>query len=217
MHHGIFPPVSGNAIGMGCGRPSWLCADEPVCPCTRCMSEAVQWPSSVKPSSAGEKRAGPGGHCLHTRRHALLSCDECNRYKRSPCHFKWIRLPFNIEENWQKPPCHCWCKQGTGHCHYRNIQVKDTAAVWCDQRPWPIQNMKHAHSFRRDWAETFLSRSVVPPPLLVTQKSMSELWRIIIDERQGHSAVQKREASEASSTNPRLHSSVPIDLSGLYF
>lgn len=37
---------------------------------------------------------------------------------------------------------------------------------------------------------------------------MSELWRIIIDERQGHNAVEKREATEASSTNPRLHSRV---------
>lgn len=70
--------------------------------------------------------------------------------------------------------------------------------------------------------KTFRSRSVAfPPPLrplVVTQKSMRELWRIIIDESQGHYAVLKREASEVSSTNPPSSlSSVPIDLSGLYF
>lgn len=79
---------------------------------------------------------------------------------------------------------------------------------------------KFQHLVWMDLAETICSRSVVFSPSVVTQKSMSELWRIIIDESQGHYAGLRREASEASSTNspsPSSLSSVPIDLSGLYF
>lgn len=51
--------------------------------------------------------------------------------------------------------------------------------------------MKNAHSFRSDWAKT-IHYSAVLQPSVVAQKTMSELLRIIIDERLGHSAVKKK-------------------------
>lgn len=56
--------------------------------------------------------------------------------------------------------------------------------------------------FGKSWIYLRASRSVVFSPLVVTHKSMSELWRIIIDESQGHYAGPRREASELRLLSP---------------
>lgn len=70
--------------------------------------------------------------------------------------------------------------------------------------------MKNAHSFRSYWAETFYSRCVLPLKLVVTQKSMSELWRINIDERQGHSEVQKKRKVSAGIGAEKQAAPTPV-------
>lgn len=132
-----------------------------------------------------------------------------------------------MEENWRKPPVIVginkkWVAVITEIFKSRIELVKKEEKMFRalsngldEAEMWGIH-------LGRDWAENVLFKvCCLPPPprpLVVTQKSMRELWRIIIDESQGHYAVLKREASEVSGTNPPSSlSSVPIDLSGLYF
>lgn len=228
MHHGIFPPWAEMQL-------EWDAAVR--CDCVQMNLSALAPGAWVRPCDAHclrwlsvQKRRGQvrGAHSPHKVAH-LLSCDKCNQCRRSPRYFKWIRLPLKIDGGkLAKTSCHCWHKQEMGCCHYRNIQVKDRACKKKEEKMFRAlsNGLDEAEMWGmhlgRDWAENVLFKvCCLPPPprpLVVTQKSMRELWRIIIDESQGHYAVLKREASEVSSTNPPSSlSSVPIDLSGLYF
>lgn len=187
MHHGIFPPWAEMQL-------EWDAAVR--CDCVQMNLSALAPGAWVRPCDAHclrwlsvQKRRGQvrGARSPHKVAH-LLSCDKCNQCRRSPRYFKWIRLPLKIDGGkLAKTSCHCWHKQEMGCCHYRNIQVKDTA---CKKRRKKMfralsNGLDEAKMWGmhlgRDWAENVPFKVCCLPPTAATVGCNTEIYEGIME------------------------------------
>lgn len=205
------------------------------CDCVQMNLSALAPGAWVRPCNARrlwrlsvqrEKRAGPGGHRLHTRQRACWAVT--NAIGREDRHTISNGLGFlsTWREIGKKHPVIVGVNKKRGRCHYRNIQVKDTAVekklCFCALSKGldKVQMWRMHIQLEGVCVETLCSRSVVPPPVSCN----TEIYEWIMGnnywwEARGIVLYGKKKGSFRSRQHqpPSSLSSVPIDLSGLYF